>query len=299
MDEGIGEAAAVPQYHESQVGIMSYLDGVVDQINEQTDPFQIESILAGLPPGSLAARAAIDLALHDAWGKRLGSPLYRLFGLDPTRLPETSFTIAIDTPEIMAERAAAANMPVLKIKLGGPNDLAAIAAIRRSTDAQLRVDANCAWTRHQAALLIPRLAEYDLEFVEQPLAAEDLEGFAWLKSQHLGLPIFADESTMSSRDIPRLAGAVDGVVVKLMKAGGMREAVRLIHTARAFEMQVMVSCMVESSLAVTAAAHLAPLCDYADLDGPLLIKNDPFLGITYSGARIHLPELPGLGVIQR
>ena len=299
LDEGLGEAAAVPQYLETQVGIIAYLEDLVDLIAGQADPDQIDAILDRLPPGSQAARTAIDMALHDAWGKRLGVPLFRLLGLNPDHLPETSYTIAIDTPEVMAERAAQSKWPVLKIKLGGDDDLSAVAAIRERTSSRLRLDANCGWTRQSAAWLIPRLADYAIEFVEQPLAADDLEGFRWLRSQRLGVPIFADESVRVSKDVPSLAGAADGVVVKLMKSGGIREAVKVIHTARAMDMQVMMSCMVESSLAVTAAAHLAPLCDYADLDGPLLVKNDPFRGLRYSGAQMQLPELPGLGVIPK
>ena len=161
------------------------------------------------------------------------------------------------------------------------------------------MDANAGWTREQAARLIPRLAEFGLEFVEQPLPAGDLDGLRWLRAQNLGLPIFADESVKSARDVAAHAGLVDGVVIKLMKTGGLREAVRAIHTARALGMQVMLGCMVETSVGVTAAAHLAPLCDYADLDGPLLIANDPYAGVRYDGARLVLPDTPGLGVARR
>jgi len=161
------------------------------------------------------------------------------------------------------------------------------------------VDANAGWTREQAAAMIPRLAQYDVELVEQPLAVGDLEGLRWLRAQKFGVPIFADESVKTARDVAAHAGAVDGVVIKLMKTGGIREALRAIHTARALDLQVMLSCMIESSVGVTAAAHLAPLCDYADLDGPLLIRNDRFNGIRYDGARMILPEGAGLGVVER
>jgi L-alanine-DL-glutamate epimerase-like enolase superfamily enzyme len=258
------------------------------------DPFQLEDILARLPRTSAAGRAAIDVALHDLVGKRLGVPLFKLFGLNPARIPETSFTVAIDKPDLMAARARESGMPIIKVKLGAGDDVAIVRAIRHATNARLRVDANAGWTREQAADIIPRLAEYDVEFVEQPLARHDIEGFHWLKP-HVNLPIFADESAQTERDLPRLAGAIDGVVVKLMKAGGLRGALRVIAVARALDMRVMLSCMVESSLGVTAAAHIAPLADYLDLDGPLLIKNDPFVGLRYEGARITLPEGPGLG----
>ena len=298
IDEGVGEAPAVPYYGETQEKIVAYLKTIPDLGD---DVFDIDGILARLPAGSRAGRAAVDIALHDLWGKRLGQPLYRLFGLNPGHLPQTSFTIAMDEPEVMAQRAADSGYPILKVKLGGEaSDEKLVAAIRKATNARLRVDANAGWSREQALELIPRLAEYDLEFVEQPLAANDLEGFFWLKEklrlQKVKLPIFADESAQTSRDIARMAGAVDGVVVKLMKTEGLRDAMRAIHTARAHDMQIMLSCMVESSVGVTAAAHLAPMCEFIDLDGPLLIKNDPYVGLRYSGASISLPDAPGIGL---
>jgi len=298
LDEGLGEAAAVTYHGETQTGIMDYLARVADNLGKSDDPFLIEDILNGLPVGSQAARAAIDLALHDAWGKRLGQPLYRLLGLDPTRLPLTSFTIAMDEPTVMAQRAQESSLPIIKVKVGGANDEAMVAAIRKATNAKLRVDANAGWTREQAAAMIPCLAQYDLEFIEQPLPAGDVEGLRWLRAQKFGLPIFADEPVKTARNVAEHAGAVDGVVVKLMKTGGIREALRAIHTARALDMQVMLSCMVESSIGVTAAAHLAPLADYADLDGPLLIRNDRFKGVRYEGARMILSDKPGLGVVE-
>jgi L-Ala-D/L-Glu epimerase len=297
LDDGVGEAAAVPYYGETQHGIIEYLESVPELGD---DPFDMDAVLAKRPAGSRAARAAIDEALHDLWGKKLGQPLYKLFGLDPKRLPLTSFTIGLDEPEVMAEQAKACGHPILKVKLGGERDEAIVAAIRKVTDARLRADANAGWTREQALQIIPRLMRYDLEFIEQPLAVDDVEGYFWLKknlrAQNVNIPIFADETAKTSHDVVKLAGAVDGVVVKTMKSEGIREALRMIHTARAHDMQIMLSCMVESSVGVTAAAHLAPLCDYADLDGPLLIKNDPYRGLTYDGAKFSLPEGPGLGL---
>jgi len=299
LDDGVGEAAAVPYYGETQEGIIKYFNTTPDLGD---DPFDMDSILARRPPGSRAARSAIDEALHDLWGKKLGQPLYRLFGLNPGKLPLTSFTIGMDEPAVMAEQARGSGFPILKIKLGSDRDEEIVAAISKATTAKLRVDANAGWSREQALNIIPRLAEYDLEFIEQPLAVEDVEGYFWLKeklrARKVNLPIFADETAKTSKDVAKLAGAVDGVVVKLMKAEGIREALRTIHTARAHDMQVMLSCMVETSVGVTAAAHLAPLCDYADLDGPLLIKNDPYSGLKYNGARFSLPEGAGLGVIR-
>lgn len=297
LDDGVGEAAAVPYYGETQDGIIEYLKSVPELGD---DLFDLDGVLARRPTGSRAARAAIDEALHDLWGKKLGQPLYKLLGLNPMHVPLTCLTIGMDEPEIMAEQAKASGYPILKIKLGSERDEAILSAIRRATGARLQADANAGWTREQALELIPRLAEYGLEFIEQPLPIEDVDGYFWLKdklkTQKVHVPIFADETAKTSHDVAILAGAVDGVVVKAMKAGGLREALKMIHTARAHDMQVMLGCMVESSVGVTAAAHLAPLCDYADLDGPLLIRNDPYRGLQYDGARFSLPDGPGLGV---
>jgi L-alanine-DL-glutamate epimerase-like enolase superfamily enzyme len=293
IGEGIGEAAGVPHHGESQAGIIAYLESVADR---DWDPFNLEEPLRLLPSGSSAARCAIDMALHDCLGLQLGQPLYRLLGLDPTKAPLTSYTISIEEPAVMAERAKKSGMPVLKIKLGLGDDLAAVRAVRAASSARLHVDANAGWTREKAIDLIPRLKEFGIEFVEQPLPVGDIEGLRWLRNQKLGLPIFADENVKTSQDVAAHAGAVDGVVIKLAKTTGIREALRAIYTARALDMQVMIGSMVETTLAVTAAAHLAPLCDYADLDGPLLLSNDPFWGVSYDGGHLILPNLPGLGV---
>ena len=293
IGEGTGEAAGVIQHGESQAFIIDYLTNLIDH---SWEPLILEDLLNNLPEGSQAGRAAIDIALHDLLGKQMGQPLFHLFGLNPEKAPQTSYTIAMDTPQAMAETAQEVDMPILKIKVGGPNDEAVLAAIREKSSARLLVDANTAWSREQAVEIIPRLAEYGLEMVEQPLATGDIEGLRWLREKKLGVPIFADENIKTSRDVAAHAGVVDGVVIKLMKTGGLREAVRAIHTARALDMQVMIGCMVESSVGVTAAAHIAPLCDYADLDGPLLIKNDPYQGLQYNRANLILPKSPGLGV---
>jgi L-alanine-DL-glutamate epimerase-like enolase superfamily enzyme len=297
LEDGVGEAAAVPYYGETQQGIVEYLESVPDLGD---DPYDIDAVLSKRPAGSRAARSAIDEALHDLWGKKLGQPLYKLFGLNPSNVPLTSFTIGMEEPEVMAQQAKESGHPILKIKLGSEKDEEIVAAICKATDARLRVDANAGWSRERALYIIPRLAEYGLEFIEQPLAVEDVEGFFWLKeklrAQKVDIPIFADETAKTSHDVAKLAGAIDGVVVKTMKSEGIRDALRMIHTARAHDMQIMLSCMVESSVGVTAAAHLAPLCDFADLDGPLLIKNDPYRGLRYDGARFSLPDGPGLGL---
>ncbi len=299
LEDGVGEAAAVPYYGETQEGIIEYLKSVPDLGD---DLFDLDGVLSRRPVGSRAARSAIDQALHDAWGRKLGQPLYRLFGLNPSRLPLTSFTIGMDEPEVMAEQAKALEYPILKIKLGSERDEEIVAAIRGVTNTRLIVDVNAGWTREHALQIIPRLTDYDLELIEQPLAVDDVEGYFWLKeklrTQKVNTPIFADETAKTSHDVVKLAGAVDGVVVKTMKSEGIREALRMIHTARAHDMQIMLGCFIESSVGVTAAAHLAPLCDYADLDGPLLIKNDPYRGLVYDGANLTLPDGPGLGVVR-
>ena len=297
LDDGVGEAAAVPYYGETQEVIIEYLKSMPDLGD---DPFDMDSVLAKRPPGSRAARSAIDEALHDLWGKKLGQPLYKLFGLNPHNLPLTSFTIGMDEPEAMAEQAKASEYPIIKVKLGSEKDEEIVSSIRKATSAKLRADANAGWSREEALHIIPRLVEYDLEFIEQPLAVDDVEGYFWLKeklsAQNIDIPIFADETAKTSHDVAKLAGAIDGVVVKTMKSEGIREALRMIHTARAHDMQIMLSCMIETSVGATAAAHLAPLCDYVDLDGPLLIRNDPYRGLKYDGAKMTLPDGPGLGL---
>jgi L-alanine-DL-glutamate epimerase-like enolase superfamily enzyme len=294
---GYGEAAAVPYYGDTQESLSAYLNSLPPLGD---DPFALEEILNSLPDGAHAAQAAVDIALHDLWGRMLGQPLYRLFGLTPAPLPPTSFTIGIDAPEVMAARVKESNYPIIKVKLDAENPEAAVAAIRQVSNARLRVDANAAWTPEQALDLIPRLAQYDLELIEQPLARGAVGPFAWLRkelrSRGVTTPIFADESVKTSRDVAAYAGAIDGVVVKLMKTGGLRETLRTIHTARAHGMKIMLSCMVESSVGVSAAAHIAPLCDHLDLDGPLLIANDAFTGLCYDGATMFIPQGPGLGI---
>lgn len=294
IEDGLGEAAGVPYFNESVAGIQGYLEQVAEV---EWDPFNLEEPLLDLPKGSPAARCGIDLALHDWLGKKLGQPLYHVLGLDPSKAPETTYSIPIDKPEVMAEKARQSGMPKLKVKLGGGgDDVQAVRLIRETTDASIRVDANAGWSREQAKGIIPQLKEFGVEFVEQPLPVGDIDGLRWLREQKLGLPIFADENIKTAHDVAAHVGAVDGIVIKLAKSGGIREALRAIHTARAFGLQIMIGCMVETSLAIAAGANIAPLCDYADLDAPLLLKNDPFDGLSYSGAKVLLSGKPGLGV---
>jgi len=241
----------------------------------------------------------LSAALHDLVGKRLDQPVWRLWGLDPARAPRSSFTIGLDTPENMRQKVLeASSYPILKIKLGTERDEAILRTVRDATDKPLRVDANAGWTRDRALQMLPVLKEYGVEFVEQPLPPDDLEGIAAVRRRGI-LPVVVDESCIVAADIPRLSGIVDGINIKLAKCGSLREALRMIATARAHGMLVMVGCMIETSLGITAAAHFTPLVDAADLDGAALTTNDPFAGATIDGGQIRLPTGPGLGVRRR
>jgi L-alanine-DL-glutamate epimerase-like enolase superfamily enzyme len=259
-----------------------------------------ERALASAIGRNAAAKAGISTALHDLVGKRLGLPLWRLWGLDPTA-PLSSFTIGIDEPERMREKVReAAGYPILKVKVGTPRDREVLEAIRaESPAATIRVDANTGWTLKQALAALPMLGEMGVELIEQPLAPSDLDGLRTLRAQS-PIPIVADESCVGLLDIPRLAGVVDGINIKLAKCGSLREALRMVHAARAHGMLVMLGCMVETTVGVAAAVQLAPLCDYLDLDGAALLENDPFAGPGIEGdGRIRFNAEPGLGVTRR
>jgi L-alanine-DL-glutamate epimerase-like enolase superfamily enzyme len=298
--EGWGEAAPSRYYGETADTVLSVLERLAPALPEDPCDLEVaEARFAALVPKNGAARAALSAALHDLVGKRLGQPLWRLWGLDAARAPSSSFTIGLDTAEQMRVKVAeAAPYPILKIKLGTDRDEAILRAVRDATDKPLRVDANAGWTRERALQMLPVLKEYGVEFLEQPLPPDDLEGIAAVRRRGV-LPVVADESCIVATDIPRLAGAVDGINIKLAKCGSLREALRMIATARAHGMLVMVGCMIESSLGITAAAHVTPLVDAADLDGAALTANDPFVGATIDGGKIRLPSGPGLGVRRR
>jgi L-alanine-DL-glutamate epimerase-like enolase superfamily enzyme len=300
LGDGLGEAAPVAYHGESAALVAEALERWRPEIEGLDDPAGI-AWLMGRIEGSRAARAAVDIALHDALGKRLGSSLSRMLGLAGLPLPPTSFTIAITAPdELVARVQAAAAYPILKVKLGTDRDLAIVRTIRETAPrAIIRVDANAAWTVTQALELIPQLAELGVELVEQPLAVDDIAGMRTLKRARLPLPIVADESVKAPSDIVRLADAVDGVNVKLMKTGGIRGALAAIETARSCGLRIMLGCMIETSVGATAAAHLAGLAEWVDLDGPLLIADDPFVGLSFTGAAMTLPAGPGLGVTER
>jgi len=298
--EGWGEADPSRYYGETADTVLAVLERLAPHLPR--DPFDLEAAearFAEVVPKNGAARAALSAALHDLVGKRLNQPVWKLWGLDPARAPHSSFTIGLDTPEKMRQKVTeAAAYPILKIKLGTDRDEQILRAIRDATDKPLRVDANAGWTRERALQMLPILKEYGVEFVEQPLPPDDLEGIAAVRRRGI-LPVVVDESCIVAADIPRLAGAVDGINIKLAKCGSLREALRMIATARAHGMLVMVGCMIESSLGITAAAHFTPLVDAADLDGAALTTNDPFVGATIAGGQIRLPTGPGLGVQRR
>ena len=301
--EGWGEAAPSRFYGETTETVIATLDRLAIVL-DGADAWSLEAIEAEMHQVirfNASAKSAVSAALHDLAARRLGVPLYRMLGLDPARAPRSSYTIPITTDDDALHRALAdaGPYPVLKVKLGGPRDADTIAGVRASApDKILRVDANAAWTPKQALQMIDVLLDYDVELVEQPVAAHDIEGLRFVRERS-PLPIIADESCLVATDVPRLAGAVDGINLKLAKCGGLREAMRIIATARAHDMSVMVGCMVETSLGITSAAHLAPLLDYADLDGAALLAHDPFDGATIAAGTIALPASVGLGVRHR
>jgi L-alanine-DL-glutamate epimerase-like enolase superfamily enzyme len=294
---GLGEAAPTTYYGETQESVLSCLSVYAGHLGD--DPFALEDILDEVEHTigrNGAARAAVDLALHDLAGKLLGIPLYQLLGLNPAKTPKTSFTLGIDTPAEMRRKALEAQgYPILKVKVGTRNDLENLKAIREVSDAVIRVDANAGWTAKEAIRMIEALEPYNIEFVEQPVPSHDLEGLCLIR-ENVNLPIFADESCVTVEDIPRVAGCVDGINIKLMKTGGLRHALKMIHVARAHHLKIMLGCMIESSIAITAAAHLSPLVDYADLDGNLLIDDNPYQGVRVEAGKLILPTGPGLGV---
>ena len=297
---GFGEAAPAGYFGENERQILDILPRESSLLGD--DPFQVERIVDRLSDrisSNRAAVASVDIALHDLIGKLLGVPLYALFGLDKDRACQTSFTIGIDTVENIRKKVReASGFPILKVKLGTDYDLEILRAVREETDAVVRVDANGAWSAREAVETIHEIEQYGVEFVEQPVPAEDLDGLAFVKKR-VRLPIIADEPVLTARDVPKLARRVDGINIKLMKCGGLREALRLIHVARAHGMSVMLGCRVESSISISAAAHLSPLADYADLDGNMLIVNDPYTGVEVSEGRLVLPDGPGLGICAR
>jgi L-Ala-D/L-Glu epimerase len=299
-NEGWGEAAPTRFYGETTDSAVAALNFYGTALPD--DPLDLETAerhWEDMLRGNAAARAALSAALHDLAGKRLGIPVYRMWGLDACKAPKSTFTIGLDTPErIRAKVLEAEQYPVLKIKLGTDRDTEILQTIRETTDKEIRVDANCGWTVKSAIRMLPVLEEFGVTVLEQPLQPEDLDGLAAVTAQS-AIPVIADESCVTSADIPALVGKVDGINIKLAKCGSLREALRMIAIARAHGMMVMVGCMIESSLGITAAAHFTPLVDIVDLDGAALLANDPFVGANIDGGQVTLPSGPGLGVRRR
>jgi L-alanine-DL-glutamate epimerase-like enolase superfamily enzyme len=290
--EGLGEVAPSARYGESVDSVIAAL--AAHRLGES--PYRIDDQLAGLPP---AARCALDIALYDCIGKDLDRPLWELFGLDPAATPRTSFTIGIaPIDEMVAKTRAVGTHPIIKVKLGTGAEVETIAALRGVYTGTIRVDANEGWTPESAVAILGELARYDIEFCEQPIPAGTPERLRWIRERS-PIPIVTDEDSCTANDLLALAGCVDGVNVKLAKTGGIRGAIAMIHTARALGLKIMLGCLVESQICTTAAAHLSPLVDWADLDGPFLTARDPFEGITYDDGKIVLPAGPGLGVRER
>jgi L-alanine-DL-glutamate epimerase-like enolase superfamily enzyme len=296
--EGFGEAAPNRYYGESVATVIAAL-GQFTPLLERADPMSLESMEAQLNRalrGNASAKSAVSAALHDLLGKRLGLPVHRIWGLDPATAPQSSFTIAIAENHELEQRVREAReYPILKIKLGTDRDTEIVRIIRNAApDKRLRVDANAAWTAKHAVRMSDFLAEQGVEMLEQPVAANDIEGLRFVRKRSR-LPVFADESCLVATDIPKLAGAVDGINIKLAKCGSLREALRMVHTARALDMQVMAGCMIETSLGISAIAQIAPLLDAADFDGAALLATDPFRGTSIDGGSIKLSDAPGLG----
>lgn len=301
--EGWGEAAPSRFYGEtadSVVAAMAQYAPVLDR----ADAWSIDTIereLERTMRGNAAARCAISAALHDLAAKRLGVPLWKMWGLDPSAAPRSSFTIGIapDDATLRQRVREAAHYTILKIKLGTPRDADIVRIVREEAPAAvLRVDANAAWTTKHALAMLDVLTRHGVEMLEQPLPPHDLKGLRFVRDRS-PIDVVADESCLVATDIPRLAGVVDGVNIKLAKCGSLREAMRMIAVARAHGMRVMCGCMIETTLGIAAAAHFAPLLDDADLDGAALLSDDPFSGPSIPSGRLTLDDTPGLGVRRR
>lgn len=296
---GYGEASMPPYLGQTVESVCSFLKKV--DLEQFPDPFCIDDILTyidSLSDGDSAAKAAVDIALHDLVGKIIGAPWHRMLGLNPEKTPNTTYTIGIDTDEMvkLKTREVAGQFKILKVKLGTPRDREMIRAIREVSDLPIAVDVNQGWKNKKKALdEIFWLKEQGIVMVEQPMPKEMLEANAWL-TERSPLPTFADEAIQRLKDIPAIKGAYTGINIKLMKCTGMREAWKMMNYARAEGMKVMIGCMTETSCAIAAAAQLSPAVDFADLDGNLLIANDIFRGPTVVDGKITLNQLPGIGI---
>jgi L-Ala-D/L-Glu epimerase len=295
---GYGEASMPPYLGESIETATRFLSSL--DLSQFHDPFEMDDILQyvdSVMPGNTAAKAAVDIALHDLVGKLMKQPWYKIWGFDPSDTPNTSFTIGIDTPEIVIQKVAeAAPYKILKVKLGQATDREMIETIRSVTDKPLCADVNQGWTDRVKALeTIHWLKENGVVFVEQPMPKTAIDDMAWL-TQNSPLPTIADEAFQRLSDVINVHGVYSGINIKLMKCTGMREAHQILTLARSLGMKVMIGCMTETSCAISAAAQLAPKADWADLDGNLLISNDPYMGMQIVDGKVTLIDRPGIGI---
>jgi L-Ala-D/L-Glu epimerase / N-acetyl-D-glutamate racemase len=294
---GLGEGAPVDYWGETPETMLAFIENEARSLIGG-DPYALEYVgrRLAMRPGEQGAKQAIDAALHDWVGKRLGEPVWRLLGLSPTG-PATSYTIGIDSVEGTIDRTRrAAGFQVLKVKVGGADDLERLRAVREHTGARIRIDGNEGWTLDTARELMPVLVEMHVEFVEQPFPAADIDSFRRLREISPRIPVIVDEGCKDLLDVARVAAYADGVNIKLAKSGGIREALRMIHAARALGLQVMLGCMIESELGIAAAAQIASLVDHVDLDGHLLISTSPFTGLGFRDGGVVASADPGLGV---
>ena len=295
---GYGEASMPPYLGESQKTAAEFLSKV--DLSQFSDPFELEDIIAyidSLATGNHAAKASVDIALHDLVGKIMKQPWHKLWGLNPTKTPNTSFTIGIDTPEVVKEKVREADVyKILKVKLGRDNDKEMIKTIRSVTNTPICVDVNQGWKDKQMALdMIQWLATQGVVFVEQPMSKLAVDDIAWL-TQNSPLPIIADEAVQTVNDVVSLNKIYSGINIKLMKCGGMRNAYKMANIAKSMGMKIMIGCMTETSCAISAAAQLSPMADWADLDGNLLISNDIYNGVKVVNGKVTLSDLPGIGI---
>lgn len=300
---GYGEASMPPYLSETHETVLLFLNKAAIVLSKITFPFDMEAVLQeidSLAPNNTAAKAAVDIALHDLFGKLINKPCWQIFNGDKNKTPYTTYTLGIDTPEVIKEKIKEGQeYKIIKVKLNGEKDRSIIETIRSVTDKPIAVDVNQGWTNKQHALeMIEWLADKNVLFVEQPLPKNNVDDAAWL-FERSPLPLFADESVQRLADIGKVKDCFHGINIKLMKCTGMFEAHKMIKEARALKLHILIGCMSETSCAVSAAAQLSPLVDHADLDGPLLIKNNFFDGIKFVKGKITLSELPGIGAVQK
>jgi L-alanine-DL-glutamate epimerase-like enolase superfamily enzyme len=298
---GYGEASMPPYLGESHDTAAAFLSKV--DLGRFANPFELETILEAvdaIAPGNPAAKASVDIALHDLVGKLMQQPWYNIWGYDPAKAPVTTFTIGIDTPDVVKQKTReAAEFKILKIKLGRDTDKVMVEAIRTVTDTPMSGDANQGWTDRQHALdMIAWLQERGFLYVEQPLPKERVDDLAWL-AERSPLPIIGDEGVQRLPDVRKALGVYSGINIKLMKSTGMREAQKMLQLARGLGMKVMLGCMTETSCGIPAASHLSPMVDWADLDGALLISNDLFDGTTVVNGKVRIPNRPGIGAVRK